>query len=204
MKKNELISTIQSAILKAEPVADNARTMHYKRAEKLVGAAFDELLQTLAKKNDGEIEASYMKDYYSQTVVTSGTMQYIELPAEIAPLPNGGGVWYVKPTNSSANLVASTQVLTSTFRGLPIGKCINDTFYRIGTSPSGAKAIVFQHIGDSVNRSVRKMDFGLVRSFDGYAETEEIHLPNNSYSFLLEKCLTWAGNRFADLQNNGK
>lgn len=204
MKKSELIETARHAILKAEGVEDNARVMHYKRAEKLVGAAFDELLQILAKKGDGEIESGYMKDYYNQTVYEASGIQYIELPAEIAILPNGAGVWYVKPTGSSANLVASTQVLSSAFRSIPAGGCINDTFYRIGNAPSGMKAIILQHIGDSVNRSIRKLDFGLIRSFDGYNDNDDIHLPEEKYSYLIEKVVLWAGQRYNDLQNNGK
>lgn len=204
MKKSELVETVRHAILKAEGVEDNARVMHYKRAEKLVGAAFDELLALLAKKGDGEIEAGYMKEYFGNTVYEAGGVQYVELPTAIAMLPNGTGVWYVKPSGSSVNYTASTQVSISTFKALPIGNCINDTFYRVGNSPSGKKAILFNHVGDSVNRSVRKVDFGLIRAFDGYNDNDDVHLPEDKFSYLIEKVMLWAGQRYNDMQNNGK
>lgn len=204
MRKNELVEVVRGVILKSEPVADNAKVFHYKRAEKLVAAAFDEMLQLLAKKDPAEVESGYMKDYYNMAVTVSATNQYVELPAEIAALPGGAGVWYVKPTKSSSNYVASSQVLSSAFKSIPVSGCINDTFYRVGTSPSGAKAIIFQHMGDSTNRSVRRVDFGLVRSFDGYDEIEDIHLPDERYSFVIEKVLGWVGRPYVDLQNNGK
>lgn len=204
MRKNELVEGLRGILLKSEAVADNAKVLHYKRVESLVGAAFSELMQVLAKKDEGEIESGYVRDYYSQPVLNTAGLQYVTLPCGIVPLPGGKGVWYVKPTGSNINYTASNQVLTSAFRSIPVSDYINDTVFRIGTDPAGEKAIIFQHIGDSQRRSIRTVDYGLVRDFDAYNDNDDIHLPNESYSFLIEKVSLWVGQRYNDKQNNGQ
>lgn len=204
MKKNELIELVRGNILKSEAVADNTKVLHYKRVELMVGAAFAELIKLLAKKDEGEIESGYMRDYYNQPVSNANGLQYITLPASVVPLPNGGGVWYVKPQGSKKNLTASNQVLTSAFMSLPVSEYINDTVFRVGTDPAGQKAIVLQHIGDSISRSIRVYDIGLIRDFEGYNDNEDIHLPDESYSFLMGKVMELMGQRYNDKTNNNQ
>jgi len=204
VKKNILVEQIRGLLLKSEAVADNTKVLHYKRVEALVGSAFAELVQVLAKKEEGEIESGYVRDYYSQPVLNTAGMQYVTLPCGIVPLPGGKGVWYIKPTGSHINYTASNQIMTSAFRSIPVSECINDTVFRLGTDPAGEKAIIFQHIGDSQKRSIRIVDYGLVRDFESYNDNDDVHLPNESYSFLIEKIMLWVGQRYNDKQNNGQ
>lgn len=204
MRKDILIEGIRGMILKSEAVDDNTKVLHYKRVEAAVGSAFAELIQTLAKKDTFEIENNYVKSYYDQPVISSDSQQYTVLLDNIVSLPNGKGVWFVKPSGSTVGYQPTSSHHTSLFGSLPMGKLVNDTWYKVGNPKSATTSIIFNHIGDSFRRSVKSVDYGVVRAFDSYDDEEDVHLPSEAYSFVTEKVLSWFGVRRNDLVNQGQ
>lgn len=204
MKKSILTESIRGYLIKSEPTDDNIKNFHYKRVEVAVASAFEELMKTLVKEDEGLIEASYVKSYYDQPVTTNGNQQYVELVDSIVSLPNGRGVFYCKPSGESKLYAQSNVNTTSLFGSLPMGEAVNDTWFRIGNPNNAGLSIIFQHVGDSYRRSVKSVDYGVVRDFASYDDDEEIHVPSNAYSFIIEKVMAWFGVRYTDLANNGK
>jgi hypothetical protein len=210
MKKNILVESIRGLILKAEPVTDNVKTVNYKRVETAIAHAFDELIKTLYDRDKDVIEAMYVKHYYDQDMISNNNREYILIADDFVHMPNGRGVWYVKGTNGGEDpggfetYANSTVSGTALFASLNIGDAINDTVYRIGNVPSETlKAIIFQHIGNSQRKNVISVDFGLVRTFSSYDDTEDVHMPNDSFAYVVDQVMKWFGNdRYNDKINN--
>lgn len=208
MKKEVLVESIRGMILRAEPVTDNARTVHFKRVETAIAHAYDELIKTLYDKDKTVIETMYVKHYYNQDMISVNGREYILIADDFVHMPNGRGVWYVKGTDGSESTdgfetyAMSTVSKTALFSSLPIGGAIDDTVIRIGNVPNETyKAIVFQHIGDSWRKNVISIDFGLVRTFDSYADDEDVHMPNDSFAYVVNQVMQWFGARHNDNVN---
>lgn len=204
MDKSVLIEAIRGLILQAEPTDDNTRVLHYKRVETAVIFAFNELITYLDKTDDAEIETHFVTSYMSQEVKKFGNFSYVKLPAKIISLPQGRGIWYVKPSGQSEHVISATSVSSALFASLPVGKVFNDTTYYMSSIDGIGDAIIFNHIGDSQKKSLKYVDIGLVRDFESYTDTELIDLPGEKFSFVVEKCLAWFGKRATDKSNNNK
>ena len=204
MNKETLVEAIRGKILQSEPTDDNTRVLHYKRVETAVIFAFNELITYLDKTDDAEIETHFVKTYMSQEVKKFGNFSYVVLPAKIISLPQGRGVWYVKPTGQSEHIIHATSLNGSLFSTLPVGKTFNDTTYYMSSIEGIGDAIIFNHIGDSSKKSLKYVDIGLVRDFESYTDTELVDLPGEKFSFVVEKCLAWFGKRATDKSNNNR
>ena len=205
MTKEQLVESLRGLILKSEPVADNAKPVHFKRVEAAASHAFAELMQSLYKADPFLVEGHFTKDVPSQDVITSNGVDYVVIPYDFVSLPNGKGIWYVRPHNGTETYINGAYAQSSVLNSLPIGNFINDTTYRVGTIDTTAKRVIlFNHVGDSWRRSVKSVDVGVVRTFDEYDDAEEIHLPGESYTFLVNNVLNWFGQRYNDKIDNGQ
>lgn len=204
MTKNEIVEGIRGMVLRSEAVDDNTKVLHFKRVEKAVESAFAELMQTLAKKDEAEIEGNYVKSYYGKSVYTADGVRYVPITDDIVPLPNGKGLWFCKPSGSNTLYPRTTTSSHSLFASLPMGGAINDTWVKLGNPKDRGLSIIFKNVGDSYRGSIALVDYGVVRSFSSYGDTENIHLPSESYSFIIEKCLAWFGQRKNDVVNQGQ
>lgn len=204
MKKGALVETVRGILLQSEAVDDNVKVLHYKRVEAVVDAAFAELMQVLAKKDSADVESNYVKKYYSQPVVSASGTQYVVLTDSVVSLPEAKGLWFCKPAGSKITYPRTTSTSRSLFSSLPMGQYVDDTWVRLGNAPSGSMAIIFEHVGNSTRRSIKSVDYGLVRAPSSYGDDEDIHLPSDSFSFVIEKCLSWLGRRKNDTVNQGQ
>lgn len=209
MKKEVLVESIRGMVLKAEPVTDNVKTVHFKRIEAAISHAYNELIKTLYDKDKYVIETMYVKHFYDQAMISADNREYILIPEDFVHMPKGRGVWYVRGTNGGEDpagfetYATSTVSSTSIFSSLPIGEVIDDTWIRIGNVPNETfKAIVFQHVGDSWRKNVVSIDFGLVRTFESYSDDEEVHMPNDSFAYVVDQVLKWFNPRYSDNLNN--
>lgn len=209
MKKNVLVESIRGMMLRAEPVTDNAKVARYKRVEAAISHAYSELIKTLYDKDKAVIEAMYVKHFYNQNMISANNREYILMAEDFVHMPNGRGVWYVRGTNGGEDpsgfesYAPSTVSQTSLIGSLPIGDAIDDTVIRIANVPNETyKAIVFQHIGESWRKNVISIDFGLVRTFESYGDTEDVHMPNDSLKYVVDQVMQWFGARYVDKTNN--
>lgn len=206
MNKQALVEFARVAILGAEAVADNQRTAHFKRVEQGVGYAFDLLLSQIPVDDDGksQIEQYYVKHYYNQLVkeATNG-YRYVGVSDAIVPVGEGRGVWYVQPSGGGKPMAQAKRPSTALYRNLPIGKAINETYWRLGNVATNLQ-IVLEHIGDSPLVDIRKIDYGVVRSFSSYEDTEEVRIPGGRSEVLINLVREWFGKSYTDVINNNK
>lgn len=208
MKKNELVSFVRNVILSGEPVSDNIKIAHYKRVEQAVGYAFDGMLGTLYNQGEEgrfEIESYFVKHYKNQVVLqaTNG-YRYVGLNDTMANLPNGKAIWYVQPQGDGKAFVQIGRSQLATMRNMHHGHAIDEVFFYIGNvNSTSPRQIVFETIGNPAFSDIRRIDYGIVRGFESYEDTEDVHVPDGLYSTLVQTAATWFGSRYNDMQNNG-
>lgn len=203
MNKTALTEYVRTAILKSEAVADNQKVVHFKRVEQAVVYAFDTLLSQiqLTEKGISEIESYYVKHYYGESVSESGGYRYVPLSDEMVPVGEGKGIWYVQPQGKGKAFSRSRRPKVAMFRSLPVGDAMAETFWRVGNLGT-KQQIVFENIGDSPFRDIRKVDYGIVRSLNSYEGTEEVRVPDGRMDLLIQMCMSWFGQRYNDITNN--
>ena len=64
--------------------------------------------------------------------------------------------------------------------------------------------IVLENIGDSKHTDIRKVDFGVVRAFSSYGDTEEVNVPDGRNDLLIEMCQAWLQGVYVDKTNNNQ
>ena len=207
MNKKALTEAVRDIILKKEAVADNQRVAHFKRVEQIVGYAFDTLLAQMQMNEGGEreIESYFVKHYYNQAVLESNGYRYIGLSDEIAPLDDGRGIWYVKPSGGAKTFSHYRRPAMSLFSSLPMGVAMNETMFRVGNVTNTSQwQIILEDTNKSALTDVRKVDYGIVRTFSSYSDTEKIRLPDGRYDLLIQMSVEAFGLRENDSINNDK
>lgn len=203
MNKKALVEFMRVAVLKSEAVADNQKTVHFKRVEQAVGYAFDSILTQIPLTEEGkaEIESYFVKHYYNQSVSESNGYRYFGISDSLVPIGEGKGVWYVQPSGGGKPLPKSRRPKIATYRHLPVGGALNQTVWRLGNI-SDDRQIVIENIGDSPLEDIRKVDYGVVRAFDSYGDTEEISMPDGRFDLMTQLVVTWFNGAYTDNVNN--
>jgi len=199
--KVELIEFVRTAILKSEAVADNQKTLHFQRVAQAVNYAFDTLLSQIKLDDNGksQVESLYVKHYYNQPVSESNGYRYFGVSDDVAPV--GTGIWYVQPSGGGVAFSYFNRPSNSIFASIGVGEVMNETFWRFGNLAT-KKQIILENVGSSPNASIRFVDYGIVRSFASYDDTEEVVVPMGNTPALLELCTAWLGNVYTDRANN--
>lgn len=203
--KAAIVETVRELILRREAVTDNQRTVHYKRAEEIVGYAFDTLLAQIQMEENGEreIEAYFVKHYYNQSVRESNGYRYIGLEDNFVELDGGRGIWYVQPSGGGVNFGQSRRPKNALFNSLPVGSVIKETFFRVGNvNSTSRRQIVLEDVGESPTTDIRKVDYGIVRNFKSYSDTEDVNMPDGRYDLLLQMATEAFGARPNDTITN--
>ena len=208
MNKKALVEFVRVALLKQEAVADNQKTLHFKRVEQGVGYAFDTLLSQipLDDKGKSKIEQFYVKHYYEQPVSESNGYRYFGVSDGLANVGNRG-VWYVQPSKSNGiktgkPLPMASRPMIAMYANIPVGGVMNTTVWRFGNI-ADTKQIILEDIGESSPYSnIRKVDFGVVRAFDSYGSDEEVIVPDGRNDLLIQMVITWLANSYEDKTNN--
>lgn len=210
MNKTQLVEYVRTMILNSEAVADNQSAAHFKRVEQGVGYAFDTILGQLgtSREDKAEIESYYVKHYYGQSVREYNGYRYVGVSDDIVPVAGGNGIWYVQPSRDNlsqqqigVNFARSGRPNLAIFNSLPVGEVLNETLWRLG-NVNTSKQIVFEDVGDSPFTDVRKVDFGVVRAFSSYADTEEILMPDSRYDLVVQMVMQQYGEVYNDKTNN--
>jgi len=213
MNKSQLIEFVRVSILKSEAVSDNQKTLHYQRVAQAVGYAFDTLLAQIPMTPEGKakIEAFYVKHYYNQPVAESSGYRYFGVSDDVVSVGEGKGVWYVQPSqtnNGNKNISGSVFVYSnrphvSFFANMAVGGAMNMTTWRFGNIAT-KKQIVLENIGDSPNTDIRLVDYGIVRAFTSYGDTEEVIVPDGRNDLLIQMVTEWMSPVYVDKTNNNQ
>jgi hypothetical protein len=205
MNKKALVEFVRTAILKSEAVADNQKTVHFKRVEQGVGYAFDTLLGQMPMNEDGklQVEQYFVKHYYNQPVYKSSGYRYVGVSDAVVPVGEGRGVWYVQPSGGGKPFSQARRPSVAFFRNLPVGKVINETYWRLGNISDNIQ-IIFEEIGNSPFTDVRTVDYGIVRAFSAYDDDEEIRVPGGRIDGIMELTLAWMAGVYQDKTNNNQ
>lgn len=206
--KKAIVENIRELVLRQEPNADNQGKLHFKRVEAVVGYAFDTLLSQIQMQNGGEreIESYFVKHYYEQDVLESNGYRYVGLNDDIVPLDNGRGIWYVKPSGGAEPFAQFSRPELSMFSSLPMGAALNETLFRIGNVNNTSKwQVVLENAGDSRLTDVRKVDYGIVRTFSSYGDDEDVRMPDGRYDLLMQMSReAFNGQVYSDNINNNE
>ena len=120
MNKKALTELVRVSILKAEAVADNQKTLMFKRVEQAVGYAFDTLISQIPLDDAGKakIESYYVKHYYNQSVSESNSYRYFGISDDVASISGGRGIWYVQPSGGGSPFPPSNRPKISMFANI--------------------------------------------------------------------------------------
>lgn len=203
MNKKALIEFVRVSLLKGEAVDDNQKTLHFQRVSQAVNYCYDTIIAQipLTEKGKAEIEAYYVKHYYSQEVKESSGYRYFGISDAIIPVDGGRGVWYVQPSGGGNALARSRRPKIAMFSNLPVGKVINSTVWRLGNI-SDNQQVILENIGNSPLTDIRFVDFGVVRAFSSYGELEEVRMPDGRFDLMMEMITAWLGGTYNDKSNN--
>jgi len=199
MNKVQLVDFVRVAILKSEAVADNQKTLHFQRVAQAVGYAFDTILSQIKLDDEGKakIESLYVKHYYNQPVSESNGLRYFGVSDDVAPV--GTGIWYVQPSGGGINFSYFSRPSVSLFANIGVGEVMNETFWRFGNIAT-KKQIILESIGNSPYANVRNVDYGIVRAFSSYEDTEEVVVPDTN--LLVQLAVAWLSQPYNDKVNN--
>ena len=203
MNKKALIEFVRTSILKREAVADDQKTLHFERVSQAVNYAFDTLLSQIRMDDAGKakIESYYVKHYYNQPVKESNGYRYFGVSDSVVPVGEGRGIWYVQPSGGGSPFPFSHRPHIAMFANMAVGEVMNQTTWRFGNISTNLQ-IILEDIGSSPVTDVRLVDYGVVRGFDSYGDTEEIRVPDSRYDLLEEMVMAWLGGQYSDKINN--
>lgn len=201
MDKKSLVEFVRVSILKSEAVADNQKTLHFQRVGQATGFAFDTLLSQIKLDDEGKakIESLYVKHYYNQPVSESNGYRYFGVSDDVAPV--GTGIWYVQPVGGGAPFSYFSRPSVSLFANIGVGEVMNETFWRFGNIAT-KKQIILENIGNSPYANIRSVDYGIVRAFSSYEDTEEIVVPDTN--LLVQLATAWLAQPYNDKVNNNQ
>jgi len=201
MNKQQLVEFVRVSILKKEPDADSQMVLHYKRVEQATGYAFDALLAQIKLDDIGKakIESNHVKHYYKQPVSESNGYRYFGVSDDVASV--GSGIWYVQPSGGGDLIPYFSRPSNSLFANMAVGEVMNKTFWRFGNLAT-KKQIIIENIGDGQMADIRLVDYGIVRAFASYEDTEEVVVPDGNYPLLIQITSAWLSNGYVDNSNN--
>jgi hypothetical protein len=192
MIKNKIIESIRGYLIGQEPTGDSAGKVNYQRIAVACSEVFDTLLLSLFTEDIKGFESNYVKDYRNQAIHRLDGLSYIYINAAFVNLPEGRGVWYVKPNGSQSPLPRSGSHHAGVLASLPVGEVLNTAVWRTGYIVN-TQRIIIEHIGDSIYATTTRWDYGLVRQFSAYGETEDVLIPK--YDLFVNQVLGWFGKR---------
>ena len=117
------------------------------------------------------------------------------------PVGEGRGIWYVQPSGGGSPFPFSHRPHIAMFANMAVGEVMNQTTWRFGNISTNLQ-IILEDIGSSPVTDVRLVDYGVVRGFDSYGDTEEIRVPDSRYDLLEEMVMAWLGGQYSDKINN--
>ena len=207
MEKAKIIELVRGFILGSESVDDNHGKLHFKRVELACTFAWENLLNGIYEtQGDPGIEGYYVKHYYNQALhISSNGLKYAYPPVDIVPLPSNKGVWYVQPSGGGSAFVRFDRPTKALFDSLPIGEATKDVFFRYGNVDDVVdKRIIIEATNDGIREGIRTVDFGLVPTFDAYAENENINMPKSDFDTFIKLVMSWFGKVYNDKSNNNQ
>lgn len=200
MIKSKIVESIRGYLMANEPDQDSVGKINYKRIETACDEVFDTLINAILKDTKG-VDANLVKDYRNQVVKRSNGVCYLDINDAYVNLPEGQGVWYVKPNGSQYPLPRSGRHVAGLLASLPIGEIVNNSVYRVGYIGNDKK-IIIEHLGQSIYAVTTRWDYGLIRQFSAYADTEDV--PISKYDVFINQVLQWFGKRPMDNVNNNQ
>jgi hypothetical protein len=199
MIKNKIIESIRGYLVGREPDGDSNGVISYPRVAVACSEVFDTMLLALFTEDIKGFESSFVKDYINQPIVRLGDVNYLAINDPFVSLPEGRGVWYVKPSGSQSPLPRTGSHHSGILASLPVGDILNSSLWKTGYI-GDAQNIIIENIGDSIYAMTTRWDYGLVRQFSAYAETEDVHILK--YDLFVNQVLQWFGKRPLDDANN--
>jgi hypothetical protein len=192
MIKNKIIESIRGYLIGQEPGQDSLGKVNYQRIAVACSEVFDTLLLSLFNEDIKGFESSYVKDYRNQSIQRLGGISYLSINAPFVNLPEGRGIWYVKPNGSQSPIPRSGSHHIGMLASLPVGQVLNTAVWRTGFIVNSQR-IIIEHMGDSIYALTTRWDYGLVRQFSAYADTEDVLIPK--YDVFVNQVLQWFGKR---------
>lgn len=192
MIKSKIIESIRGYLLGKEPDTNSNSIASYPRIAVACSEVFDTMLLALFSEDIKGFESSFVKDYTNQPIVRLNGMNYLAINDSFVSLPEGRGVWYVKPSGSQSPLPRSGSHHRGILASLPVGDILNNSVWKTGFIGADQR-IIIENIGDSINAMTTRWDYGLVRQFTAYAETEDVKILK--YDFFVNQVLQWFGKR---------
>lgn len=179
MTKGEMRSSVQGALRRLDKTAK----FHDELVDRAIESSVNQFLYDIYRKDPRDLDI-YTKEYGTEVALTvteneSTEEYYTNIPVPYVALPEkNSGVRYVVahnrdhthfyPMSTRERLLARTShVGNSTSEG---GEPFTRNFYTV----QGQKIIYFQMNSDIASQGVRA---GIVVSFGGYADSEEINIP---------------------------
>jgi hypothetical protein len=196
MNKNALIAFVRRRLLGREAKGDDQKDFHFQRVAQAINYAYSTLLSQIPLDDKGKqkVESYHVKHYYDQPVRESGGYRYFGVSDGIVSIGEGKGIWYVQPskgqTQAGRPLSKMNRPAIAAYSNIPIGDAIRDTVWRFGNIANN-RQIILENFKDSPLGDIRKVDFGVVRDFASYADTEEVIVPDSRYDLLLDFCVAW-------------
>jgi len=192
MIKSKIIESIRGYLIGQEPTSDSAGKVNYQRIAVACSEVFDTMLLALFSEDIKGFESSFVKDYTNQPIIRLGEVNYLAINDSFVALPEGRGVWYVKPSGSQSPLPRSGSHHRGILASLPVGDILNASVWKTGFIGADQK-IIIENIGDSIYAMTTRWDYGLVRQFSAYGETEDVHILK--YDLFVNQVLQWFGKR---------
>lgn len=203
MIKGKIVESIRGYLLGREPNQDSNGLVSYQRIVVACDEAFETMLNAVYDDNYKSIESNYVKNFENKTLQRLNGKNYLDIDDTYVGLPNGLGVWYVKPRGGTYALPKGGVHHNSFINNLPIGDIVHNSTYKIGYVPNvDGKKILIEHIGDSIYANTTRWDYGLVRQFSAYDDEEDILIPHGRYDQFINQVLQWFGKRQIDNSNN--
>jgi hypothetical protein len=192
MIKKKIVESIRGYLIGAEPDSDSIGKFHYKRIEVACSEVFDTMLLALFSEDIKGFESSYVKDYVNQPIYRLGDQNYLYIADPFVTLPEGRGIWYVKPNGSQSPIPKSSSHHRGMLSSLPVGDIVNNSVWKTGYIGNDQK-ILIDHLGNSIYAMTTRWDYGLVRQFSAYSDTEDVHI--QKYDLFINQVLQWFGKR---------
>lgn len=198
MIKSKIIESIRGYLIAQEPDQDSNGKFHFKRIEVACSEVFDTMLLALFTEDIKGFESSFVKDYRNQAITRNNGLNYLAINDSFVSLPEGRGVWYVKPSGSQSPIPRSGSNHIGILASLPVGDIVNNSVWKTGYVNNTQK-ILIEHLGESVYAMTSRWDYGLVRQFTAYADTEDVHILK--YDLFVNQVLQWFGYGKKQLDN---
>jgi hypothetical protein len=186
MTKRQLIELVIKQVNGGSETMDAWKKTHPLVVEKYINMAFNTIFYTTFRKDSSNFEL-YSKNYYDIAVIEDESTgeYYAILPIPPVQLPD--------KSDSVRNITLTDDELSVKF--LPIGFNMSRALRRLGTTDR-LKVITFSQNGERVNfhdhdPEIEKVNMFLVRSFESFADNENIPVPSGQDNNLFKEIINY-------------